>query len=42
MDLLILAANLPLWPAIAVSVAAFAVAITATLRYPALAAAHRR
>jgi hypothetical protein len=42
MDLLILAANLPLWPAIAVSVAAFAIAITFTLRYPAWAVAHRR
>jgi hypothetical protein len=39
---LVLIATLPLWPAIAVSVAAFAVAITATLRYPAWAAAHRR
>jgi hypothetical protein len=42
MDLLVLAARLPLWPAIAVSVAAFAIAITFTLRYPAYAAAHRR
>jgi hypothetical protein len=42
MDLLILAANLPLWPAIAVSVAALAVAITFTLRYPAWAAGRHR
>jgi len=39
---LVFISTLPLWPAIAVSVAAFAVAITATLRYPAWAAAHRR
>ncbi len=42
MDLLVLMASLPLWPAIAVSVASFAIAITFTLRYPAYAAAHRR
>lgn len=43
MDLaLVFVATLPLWPAIAVSVAAFAIAITFTLRYPAYAAAHRR
>jgi hypothetical protein len=40
--LLVFVATLPLWPAIAVSVAAFAVAITFTLRYPAWATAHRR
>ena len=39
---LVFVSTLPLWPAIAVSVAAFAVAITCTLRYPAWAAAHRR
>jgi len=39
--LLVFIATLPLWPAIAVSVAAFAIAITFTLRYPAYAAAHR-
>jgi len=42
MDLLVLFARLPLWPAIAVSVAALAIAITFTLRYPTYAAAHRR
>jgi len=40
--LLVFASTLPQWPAIAVSVAAFAIAITFTLRYPAYAAAHRR
>ncbi len=38
MDLLVLLARLPLWPAIAVTVATFATAITFTLRYPAYAA----
>jgi hypothetical protein len=41
MDLLVLLARLPLWPAIAVAVATIAIAITFTLRYPAWAAAHR-
>jgi hypothetical protein len=40
-DLLVLLARLPLWPAIAVSVAGTAIAITFTLRYPAWAASHR-
>ena len=39
---LVFVSTLPLWPAIAVSVAAIAIAITFTLRYPAYAAAHRR
>jgi hypothetical protein len=38
---LVFVATLPLWPAIAVSVAVLAIAITATLRYPAYAASHR-
>jgi len=42
MDFLVFFARLPLWPAIAISVAAIAIAITFTLRYPAYAAAHRR
>jgi hypothetical protein len=36
--LILLVATLPLWPAIAVSVASLAIAITVTLRYPVRAA----
>ncbi|MBV9550849.1 MAG: hypothetical protein JO256_14360 [Alphaproteobacteria bacterium] len=39
--LLVFVATWPLWPAIAVSVAAITIAISFTLRYPAWAASHR-
>jgi hypothetical protein len=40
--ILVLVSTWPLWPAIAVSILAFGIAITFTLRYPTYAASHPR